>query len=75
MVIFSPQPLKKLIFLDFFVKVPPPQEESKCKNAQFLQWILWDDDVYFKKITESQIWENYFIVKNIGLLHNMLPSP
>ena len=28
----------------------PPQEESKCKNAQFLQWILKDDDVYFKKI-------------------------
>ena len=33
-----------------FVKVtPPPQEESKCKNAQFLQWILKADDVYFKK--------------------------
>ena len=69
MVIFSPQSLKKWIFLDFF------QEESKCKNAQFLQWILQDDDVYFQKITESQIWGNYFIVKNIGLLHNMLPSP
>ena len=27
--------------------------ESICKNAQFLQWILKDDDVYFKKITES----------------------
>ena len=35
-------------FFDFFVKVTP-QEESKCKNAQFLQWILKDDDVYFKK--------------------------
>ena len=34
--------------MDFFVKVTP-QEESKCKNAQFLQWILQDDDVYFKK--------------------------
>ena len=33
------------------------------------------NDVYFQKITESQIWGNYFIVKNIGLLHNMLPSP
>ena len=30
-----------------------PQEELKCKNAQFLQWILKDDDVYFKKITAS----------------------
>ena len=30
-----------------------PQEESKCKNAQFLQWILKDDDVYFQKITAS----------------------
>ena len=51
MAIFSPQ---GDFFLDFFVKVTPPQEESKCKNAQFLQWILEDDDVYFqKKITES----------------------
>ena len=33
---------------------PTPKEESKCKNAQFLQWILKDDDVvYFKKITAS----------------------
>ena len=32
---------------------PPTQEESKCKNAQFLQWILKDDDVYFQKITAS----------------------
>ena len=31
----------------------PPQEELKCKNAQFLQWILKDDDVYFKKTTAS----------------------
>ena len=30
-----------------------PQEESKCKNAQFLQWNLKDDDVYFKKIAAS----------------------
>ena len=53
MVTFSLQTLKKWIF---FVKVtppPPPQEESKCKNAQFLQWILKDDDVYFQKIKES----------------------
>ena len=52
MAIFSPQPLKKWIFLDFFCQSEPPQEESKCKNAQFLQWIL-KDDVYFKKITAS----------------------
>ena len=39
-------------FLDFFVKVTP-QEESKCKNAQFLQLILKYDDVYFKEIKES----------------------
>ena len=32
---------------------PPPQEESKCKNVQLLQWILKDNDVYFKKITAS----------------------
>ena len=25
------------------------KEESKCKSAQFLQWILKDDDVYFQK--------------------------
>ena len=52
MAVFSPQPPKKWIFLDFFAKVTP-QEESKCKNAQFLQWILKDDDVYFQKITAS----------------------
>ena len=28
---------------------PTPQEKSKCENVQFLQWILKDDDVYFKK--------------------------
>ena len=47
MAIFSPQPLKKWIFPSNWP--PPPQEESKCKNVQFLQWILKDDDVYFKK--------------------------
>ena len=52
MVTFSLQPLKKGIFLDFFVQVTP-QEESGGKNAQFLQWILKDDDVYFKIIKES----------------------
>ena len=43
-------------FLGFFRQSdppPPPQEESKCKNAQFLQWILKDDDVYIQKIAAS----------------------
>ena len=47
MAVFSSQPLKNDFFY-FFAKVTP-QEESKCKNAQFLQ----DDDIYFKKITAS----------------------
>ena len=38
-------------------------------------FILKDDDVYFHKITAAWIWGNSFIVKNIGFLHNMLPSP
>ena len=52
MVVFSPQPLKKLISLDICRQSdpPPPQEESKCKNAQFMQWIIKDDDVYFQKV-------------------------
>ena len=53
MAVFSPQPLKKWFFYLFFRQIDPPQEESKCKNAQFLQWILKDDDVYFQKITAS----------------------
>ena len=44
MAIFSPQPLKKCLF--FFAKVTP----LKSKNVQFLQWILKEDDVYFKKL-------------------------
>ena len=54
MAVFSPQYLKNEFFYIFSPKwppPPPPQEESKCKNAQFLQWILKDDDVYFLKIT------------------------
>ena len=73
MTVFSPQPLKKWFFFCIFSAKWPPQEESKCKNAQFLQWILKDDDVYFQKITASKIWGNSFIMKNIGILHNMLP--
>ena len=49
MAIFSPQPQKNIFF---FAKVTP-QEETKCKNAQFLQWILKDYYVYFQKITAS----------------------
>ena len=54
MAIFSPQPLKRWFFFRQSDHPPPPppppplQEESKCTNAQFLQWIL-KDDVYFKK--------------------------
>ena len=51
MAVFSPQPLKK-DFVYFFVKVTP-QIESKYKKAQFLQRILKDEDVYFRKITAS----------------------
>ena len=57
MAVFSPQPLKKMPFFLFFRQSdpppPPPQEEPNYKNAQFLQWILKDDDVYFQKITAS----------------------
>ena len=52
MAVFSPQPPKNDFFFIFVAKVTP-QEESKCKNAPFLQWILKDDDVYFPKITAS----------------------
>ena len=38
-----------MIFFFIFSSKLPPQEKSKCKNAQFLQLILNDDDVYFKK--------------------------
>ena len=72
MAVFSAQPLKKW-FLKKISSKWPPQEESKCKNPQFLQLILKGDVVYFHKITASQIWGNSFIVKNIGILHNMLP--
>ena len=49
MAVFSPQPPKKWFFFWIFSPKWPPQEESKCKNAPFLQWILKDDDVYFHK--------------------------
>ena len=46
-----------MYFFGFFRQNDPPppplQEESKFKNAQFLQWILKDDDVYFQNITAS----------------------
>ena len=50
---FSPHNLSKNDFFFKFSSKWPPQEESKCKNAQFLQWILKGDVVYFKKITAS----------------------
>ena len=56
MAVFFPQPLKKWFFFGFFRQSDPPdppQQESKCKNAQFLQWILKDDHVYFQQITAS----------------------
>ena len=64
MAVFSPQPLKKLFFFNIFSPKWAPQEESKCINVQFLQWIVKDDDVYFQKTTASEIWGNSFIVKN-----------
>ena len=48
-----PRNLWKSAFFRIFSSKWPPQEESKCLNAQFLQWILKDDDVYFQKIKES----------------------
>ena len=51
MAVFSPQPLKNWFF--FRQSDPPPQEELKYKNAHVLQWILEDDDVYFRKIAAS----------------------
>ena len=42
-----------MFFFYFFRQSDPQEEESKRKNAQFLQWILKDDDVYFQKITAS----------------------
>ena len=55
MAVFSQQPLKHDFFGIFSSKwTPPPsspQEESKFKNAQFLQWVVKYDDVYFQQIT------------------------
>ena len=60
MAVFSPQPLKKIWI--FSSNWPPPQEKSKCNNAQFLQWILEDNDVYFKK--------NYSLLNLGQFFHN-----
>ena len=51
MAVFSPQPLKNWFFLFFSHQsdTTTPPEKSKCKNAPFLQWILKDDEVYFKR--------------------------
>ena len=62
MTVFSPRPLQSDFWGDFVVKLPPPlpPEESKCKNAQFLQCILKDGDVYFKKSHSILNWEEFF---------------
>ena len=48
MAVFSPQPLKKW------------RKSQNVKNAQVLQWILNDDDVYFKKNFSILNWEEFF---------------
>ena len=53
MTVFSPTTSQKMIFFKKISSKWPPQEESKCKNAQFLQWILKGGVVYFQKITAS----------------------
>ena len=50
---FLPTTFEKLIFLFFYRQNDPPRTSQNIENAQFLQWILKDDDVYFKKITAS----------------------
>ena len=50
---FLPTTFEKVIFSSKWL----PKEELKCKNAQFLQWILKDDDVYFKKKSQHRKFE------------------
>ena len=50
---FSPHNLWKSDFFLFFRQSDPPRKSQNVKNAQFLQWILKDDDVYFQNITVS----------------------
>ena len=54
---------------------PLPQEVSKCRNAQFLQWILEDDDIYFKKNHSILNLREFIHREKYRFLHNMLPSP
>ena len=70
MAIFSPQPLKKWIILDFFRQNDAIQEESKCKYVQFLQWILKDDDVYFKKNHSILNLREFFHSEKYRVSHN-----
>ena len=52
MAVFSPQPLKKWFFFFLIRQIDPspPPPPRKSQNAQFLQWIRKDDDVYFQKL-------------------------
>ena len=72
---FSPTTFKKVIFFLFFRQSDPPRNSQNAKMRNFCKGFYKMMMSTFKKITESQIWGNYFIMKNIGLLHNMLPSP
>ena len=56
MAVFSPLPLKNVFFFNLFVKVTP-QEESKCKNAEFLQWIQRMMMSTFKKLQNLKFGE------------------
>ena len=62
-------------FFGFFRQSDPPRKSQNAKMRNFCNGFYKMMMSTLKKITESQIWGNYFIVKNIGLLHNMLPSP
>ena len=70
---FSHHNLQKNDLFFIFSSKWPPRKSQNVKNEHFYQWILKDNDIYFRKITASWIWGNSFIVKNIGFLHNMLP--
>ena len=64
--VLSLQPLKSDLKRIVKVTPPSPQEEPKCKNAQFLEYILKDDDVYFQQLQHLKFGWNSFIVKSIG---------
>ena len=51
--LFSPHNLEKNDFYFIFSSKWPPRKSQNIKMRNILQWILKDDDVYFKKITAS----------------------